>query len=164
MTMSFHLRAVPPGELRDDVPSLERLFQDDWETVRGRIGLRREQVLDQRYLDHELLYAGSPPHLAADGPRAQVVLGGRPVFHSSLGLPPFLLLTAPETAAVAAFLTSSDFEALWRQSRDDLLPRYGGPATEPRTHGTFAAAHRDLTQFYAHASASGDAVVKWLVL
>ncbi|MET8942152.1 DUF1877 family protein [Streptomyces sp. NPDC004542] len=164
MTMCFHLRAVPPAELRDDARSLERLFQDGWETVRERIGLRREEVLDQRYLDHELLYAGSPPDLAEDDPRAQVVLGGRPVFHPALGLPPFLLLTAAETAAVAAFLASADFAALWRGSRDDLLPRYGGPATEPQTRGAFAAAHRDLTEFYARASASGAAVVKWVVL
>src|SRR4051812_35047882 len=149
MTMTFHLRALPPRELPDDVRSLERLFQDDWDTVRGRIGLRREEVLDQRYLDHELLYAGSPPHPAEDGPHAQVVLGGRPVFHSALGLPPFLLLTAAEAVAVAAFLGVADFEALWRRARDDLLPRYGGTATEPQTRGVFAAAHRDLTEFYA---------------
>ncbi|MFF4401299.1 DUF1877 family protein [Streptomyces sp. NPDC001480] len=162
--MCFHLRAVPPGELRDDVRSLERLFEDDWETVRERIGLRREEVLDQRYLDHELMYAGSPPDLAEDDPRAQVVLGGRAVFHSALGLPPFLLLTAAETAAVAAYLASADFAALWHRSRDELLPRYGGPDTEPQTRGAFAAAHRDLTEFYAHASACGEAVVKWVVL
>lgn len=164
MTMCFHLRAVPPGELRDDVRSLQRLFQDDWDTVRGRINRRREEVLDQRYLDHELLYAGSPPHLAEDGPHAQVVLGGRPVFHSELGMPPFLLLTPAETAAVAGFLASADFAALWHDSRADLLPRYGGPATEEQTRGAFAAAHRDLGEFYARASASGEAVVKWLLL
>ncbi|MFF4487042.1 DUF1877 family protein [Streptomyces sp. NPDC001544] len=144
--------------------SLERLFQDDWETVRGRIDRRREEVLDQRYLDHELLYASSPPHLGEDGPHAQVVLGGRPVFHSALGTPPFLLLTPAETAAVAAFLASADFTALWHGSRADLLPWYGGPAAEPQTRGAFAAAHRGLKEFYARASDSGEAVVKWLQL
>ncbi|MFE9447186.1 DUF1877 domain-containing protein [Streptomyces sp. NPDC006739] len=162
-TMAFHLRAVRPTELRDDVRSLERLFRDDRDTVRGRVRRHREEILDRRYLDHELLYAGSPPYPAEDGPRADVILGGRPVFHSG-PRPPFLLLTAAEAERVAGFLGTADFAALWHLARADLLPRYGGAGAEPRTRGTFAAAHRDLRTFYATAAEHGDAVVKWLVL
>ncbi|WP_371669546.1 YfbM family protein [Streptomyces sp. NBC_00289] len=164
MSMYFHLRAVPPGHLRDDVRWLEGLFRDDWETVRERIGRHREEVLDKLYLDHELLYAGSPPHHVADGPPAQVVLGGRPVFHSAHGLPPFLLLTAAETERVSVYLGAADFDELWRTSRGGLLPRYGGSDAEPEARAVFAAAHRDLTAFYTQTAHYGDAVVKWLVL
>ena len=164
MSMYFHLRAVPPGELRDDVPWLERLFQDEWETVRERIGRHREEVLDRQYLDQELLYAGSAPHEGEDGPWAQVVLGGRQVYHPTQGLPPFLLLTAAETRQVAAFLTATDVAALWHAGRDGLLPRYGVADAEPQTRAVFAGAHRDLTAFYAQTARYGDAVVKWLVL
>ncbi|MET7457326.1 DUF1877 family protein [Streptomyces sp. NPDC005574] len=164
MSMYFHLRAVPPGRLCDDVRRLEGLFQDDWETVRDRVGRHREEVLDKQYLDHELLYAGTPPRHMADGPPAQVVLGGRPVFHSAHGRPPFLLLTAAETERVAGYLGAADFDELWHGSRAELLPRYGGAGAEPEARAVFAAAHRDLTAFYTQTAYYGDAVVKWLVL
>jgi hypothetical protein len=163
MSMYFPLRAVRPAELRDDVHRLETLFRDDRDTVRARIGRHREEMLDHRYLDHELLYAGAPPHPAQDGPRVDVVLGGRPVFHSAQGMPPFLLLTPERVARVAGYLQRANFTALWRQARDDLLPRYGGPAAEPAARGAFARAHRNLTAFYTRTAERGDAVVKWLL-
>ncbi|WP_210578091.1 DUF1877 family protein [Streptomyces sp. GESEQ-4] len=163
MSMYFHLRAVPPAALRNSATWQQKLFEDDWDTVRRRLDRHREEMLDQHYLDHQLLYACTPPHHAEEGPWAHVVLGGRPVLHPEPDRPPFLVLTAAQVARVAAFLTGADFDALWRPVRDKLLPRYGGPDTEPEVHGVFAASHRDLTAFYARTAEYGDAVVKWLV-
>ncbi|MDN0195291.1 DUF1877 family protein [Streptomyces sp. S.PNR 29] len=164
MSMYFHLRAVPPPALRNSATWLQRLFEDDWDTVRERIGRHREEVLDKGYLGYEFLYAGTPPHQAPDGPRAHVVLGGRPLSPPDHGLPPFLLLTAAQVARVAAFLTSADFEELWRGARDKLLPGYGGADAEPEARGVCAATHRDLTAFYRQTADHGDAVVKWLLV
>ncbi|MCW7946151.1 hypothetical protein AAW14_30180 [Streptomyces hygroscopicus] len=163
MSMYLHLRAVPPPALRNSVRWLQRLFEDDRNTVRDRIGRHREEVLDEQYLAQELLYAGAPPHRTEDRPRTQVVLGGQPVFHPDRDKPPFLLLTAAQAKRVAAFLTSADFEALWRPARVELLSCHGGYAVEPEARDTFAAAHRDLTEFYVQTAKYGDAVVKWLL-
>ncbi|MER6129111.1 DUF1877 family protein [Streptomyces sp. NPDC001795] len=162
MNTYFHLRAVPPPALRNSVNWLERLFEDDWEAVRRRVGRHREEVLDKRYLDQELLYAGAPPHRTEAEPKSQVVLGGRPVFHPDRHRPPFLVLTAAQAHRVARFLTMADFDALWIFARDELLPRYGGVTAEPETRGAFAAAHRELTAFYAQTAEYGEAVVKRL--
>ena len=162
MSIYFHLRAVPPPALRNSATWLERLFGDDWDTVRHRVDRHREEVLYKRYLDPDLLYAGAPPHRAGERPQTQVVLGGRPVFHPDRYKPPFLVLTAGQAHRVARFLTMADFDALWVFARDELLPRYGGVTAEPDTRGIFAAAHRELTEFYARTAECGDAVVKWL--
>lgn len=163
MNMYFHLRAVPPAALRNSTAWLQRLFEDDWDTVRRRLDLNREELLDNHYLDHDRLYACTPPHHVETGPWGDVVLGGRPVFPADRDRPPFLVLTAARTARVAAFLAKADFDALWRPARDSLLPRYGGLEAEPQTRCAFASAHRDLTAFYTRTAESGDAVVKWLV-
>ncbi|MFD3498474.1 DUF1877 family protein [Streptomyces sp. NPDC058676] len=163
MSLYFHLRAVPPSALRNSATWLRQLFEDDWDTVRERIGRCREEVLDKGYLGHELLYAGAPPHHAEDAPRTHVVLGGGPVSATEPDDPPFLVLTAAQTARVADYLASADFEALWRDAREDLLPRYGGSGAEPGARGMFESTHRDLTAFYAQTALYGDAVVKWLV-
>jgi hypothetical protein len=163
MNVYFHLRAVPPAALRNSVTWLRRLFEDDWDTVRQRLDRHREELLDRRYLDHELLYTGAPPHEAQDGPRTHVVLGGRRAFPPDRDEPPFFLLTAAQVTRVATFLTSADFDALWRPARDDLLPRYGGKAAEPQARCVFESAHRDLTAFYKRTAEYGDAVVKRLV-
>jgi uncharacterized protein DUF1877 len=162
MSTYFHLRAVPPPALRNSVTWLERLFHDDWETVRHRVGHHREEILDRRYLDQELLYAGTPARRAEDEPRAQVVLGGRPVFHPDRHKPPFLVLTAAQAHRVARYLTVADFDALWGFAREELLPHYGGAPAEPETRDAFATAHRELTAFYAQTAEHGEAVVKWL--
>ncbi|MGI3204338.1 DUF1877 family protein [Streptomyces sp. GLT-R25] len=162
MSLYFPLRAVPPPALRNSATWLERLFGDDSDTVRHRVDRHRGDVLDKRYLDQERLYTGDPPHRAEDRPQAQVVLGGRPVFHPDRYKPPFLVLTAGQAQRVARFLTMADFDALWAFARDELLPRYGGVTAEPDTRGIFAAAHRELTEFYTQTAARGDAVVKWL--
>ncbi|MBC9729124.1 DUF1877 family protein [Streptomyces sp. TRM68367] len=164
MTPYFHLRAVPPSALRNSTTWLHRLFQDDWTTVRERIGRHREEVLDPGYLRYELLYTGGPcPHPAGQDTGADVVRGGRPVDPPDPDEPPFLLLTAAQVTQVAAFLTSADFDSLWRRARDEVLPQYGGEDAEPEARGVFAATHRDLTAFYAQTAHYGDAVVKWLV-
>jgi hypothetical protein len=152
MSDYFHLRAVPPSALRNSANWMQRLFEDDWNAVRERIGRHREEVLDKSYLDHELLYAG-----------AEVVLGGLPVYPGDHGKPPFLLLTAARANRVSAYLGGADFEALWLVAREELLPRHGGAAAEREARGVFAAAHRDLTAFYGQTAQYGDAVVKWLV-
>ena len=46
MSMYFHFRAIPPAALRNSPAWLEKLFDDDWDAVRGRIGRHREEVLD----------------------------------------------------------------------------------------------------------------------
>ncbi|WP_432134864.1 MULTISPECIES: DUF1877 family protein [unclassified Streptomyces] len=163
MSAYFHLRAVPPAALRNSASWLRRLFDDDWNTVRDRIDRHREEMLDARYHDHQLLYADAPPEHTDAGPGAQVVLGGQRVYTTDTGQPPFLLLTAAQTARVAAFLSAADFDALWRPARGSLLAHYGGPAHEPRAKAAFASAHRDLTAFYTTTAQYGDAVVKWLV-
>jgi hypothetical protein len=163
MNTYFHLRAVPPPALRNSANWLQRLFEDDWDTVRRRIERHREEMLDRHYLDHDILYAGTPPHQIKEGPRAHVVLGGRAVPHRDPEEPPFLLLTAAQVAQVASYLTSADLEALWHTARDRLLPHYGGSATEQETHGLFASTHRDLTAFYTRTAEYGDGVVKWLL-
>ncbi|MFF7274439.1 DUF1877 domain-containing protein [Streptomyces griseorubiginosus] len=152
MSDYFHLRAVPPSALRNSANWLQRLFEDDWDAVRERIGRHREEVLDKSYLDHELLYAG-----------AEVVLGGLPVHPGDRDKPPFLLLTAARANQVSSYLGAADFETLWRLAREELLPRYGGACAEREARGVFAAAHRDLTAFYGQTARYGDAVVKWLV-
>ncbi|MFF4963208.1 DUF1877 family protein [Streptomyces sp. NPDC001222] len=161
MSTHFHLRAVPPPALRNSVTWLERLFNDDWEAVRHRVDRRREEVLDERYLDQELLYACAPPQRGEDGPRSQVVLGGRPVFHRDRHKPPFLVLTAAQAHRVAGFLETTDFDTLWTSARENVLPRYGGMPAEPETRAAFAAAHRELTAFYAQTAEDAEAVVKW---
>ena len=165
MSAYLRLRAVPPPALRNSATWLERLFEDDEEdsaSVRHRVARHREEVLDERCLDQERIYAGAAPHRAEGRPRAQVVLGGRPVFRPDPHKPPFLVLTAAQARRVAMFLTTADFDALWDFARDELLPRYGGVAAEPETWGAFAAGHRELTAFYAQTAECGDAVVKWL--
>ncbi|MGN9759435.1 DUF1877 family protein [Streptomyces sp. SD31] len=161
--MYFHLRAVPPSALRNSATWFQRLFEDDWDTVRDRIGRHREEVLDKQYGEVELLYCGIPPNHAPEGPRTHVVLGGRPVFHTDSPLPPFLLLTASQVTGVAEYLRAADFDDLWRQARMRLLRPYGAPDAEPEMRGLFAATHRDLTDFYARTADYGDAVVKWLM-
>ncbi len=163
MSMYFHLRAVPPSALRNSPTWFQRLFEDDWDTVRERIGRHREEVLDKLYGEVELLYCGIPPNHAPEGPRTHVVLGGRPVFHTGSSLPPFLLLTASQVTGVAEYLKAADFDDLWRHARVQLLRPYGAPDAEPEMRGLFAATHRDLTAFYARTADYGDAVVKWLM-
>lgn len=163
MSTHLHLRAVPPPALRNSVNWLQRLFEDDRSGDRARVCRHREEVLDEDYREQELLYAGSPSLRTEDPPRTEVVLGGRPVFLPDRGKPPFLVLTAAQATRVALFLTSADFEALWRPARSRLLARHGGIAAEPRTRGAFAAAHRDLTAFYVRTAECGDAVVKWFM-
>lgn len=152
MSMYFHLRAVPPPALRNSANWMRRLFEDDWNAVRERIGRHREEVLDNGYLDHDLLYAGAP-----------VVLGGRPVNHPVPDNPPFLMLTAAQVCRVATFLTSADFEELWRPAREELLPDHIDGDLEDELHTVFAATHRDLTAFYSRTAQYGDAVVKCLL-
>ncbi|MFD1662024.1 DUF1877 family protein [Streptomyces caeni] len=161
--MYFHLRSVPAPALRNSANWLQRLFEDDWDTVRRRVDRHREEVLDRRYLDQELLYACAPSHPEENGPRNDIVLGGAPVFPDDREGPPFLLLPAARAARVAAFLTTTDFEALWRLARDHLLPRYDGSATEAETRCAFESAHRDLRAFYTQTAEYGDAVVKRLM-
>ncbi|KUL39664.1 DUF1877 family protein [Streptomyces regalis] len=163
MSMYFHLRAVPPSALRNSATWFQRLFEDDWDTVRERIGRHREEVLDKLYGEVELLYSGIPPNHAPEGPRTRVVLGGRPVFHTHSSLPPFLVLTASQVAGVADYLKAADFDDLWRHARVQLLRPYGAPDAEPEMRGLYAATHRDLTAFYAQTADYGDAVVKWLM-
>lgn len=149
MSAYLRLRAVPSPALRNSAIWLERLFESDTETVR-------------RYRDQERIYVGALPcPLARDRPRAQVVLGGRPVFRADRPGPPLLVLTAAQARRVAGFLVTADFDALWDCARDELLPRYGGVAAEPEAWGAFAAAHRELRAFYARTAERGDAVVKW---
>ena len=162
MSAYLRLRAVPPPALRNSATWLERLFDDDSESVRRRVARHREEVLDKRYLDQERIYAGAAPRCAEDRAQSQVVLGGRPVFRPGPDKPPFLVLTAAQARRVAGFLTTADFDALWDFARDELLPRYGGVAAESETWGAFAAGHRELTAFYAQTAECGDAVVKWL--
>ncbi|GAB2723448.1 DUF1877 family protein [Streptomyces bullii] len=161
--MYFHLRAVPPATLRDSATWLRRLFEDDWEAVRERVGRHREEVLEKDFLHYECLYAGTPPHHALEGPRAHVVLGGRPVPPPEPDDPPFLLLTVAQVAEVAGFLASADFDELWKGARATVLPVYGGAEAESEARAAFAATHRDLTAFYAQTAHYGDAVVKWLL-
>ncbi|MFE9096174.1 DUF1877 family protein [Streptomyces sp. NPDC007264] len=163
MSMYFHLRSVPAPALRNSANWLQRLFEDDRDAVRWRIDRRREEVLDRRYLDQELLYACAPSHAEENGAGNDVVLGGTPVFPGDRQGPPLLLLPAGRAARVAAFLTTTDFETLWRLARDHLLPRYDGTATETETRCALEAAHRDLRSFYAQTAEYGDAVVKRLM-
>lgn len=142
----FHLRAVPPSALRNSANWLQRLFEDDWDTVRLRLDRHREAMLDHRYLDHDALY-----------PEAEVVLGGRAIPHPDPDRPPFLLLTAARASQVAEFLTSTDLETLWRTTR------YGDHETQAQTRTLFASTHQELTAFYARTAEYGDAVVKWLL-
>ncbi|WP_055574184.1 DUF1877 family protein [Streptomyces prasinopilosus] len=163
MSTYLHLRAVPPPALRNSPVWLQRLFEDDWDTVRERVCRNREEILDRGYPDHAFLYAGAlPPHVP-DGPPAHVVLGGRPVSPPGPGLPPFLLLTAAQAGRVAGFLGTADFDALWRRARDRILPRHADPDVERQVRGVFAAAHRDLTAFYTRTARQREAVVKWLL-
>ncbi|WP_234329709.1 DUF1877 family protein [Streptomyces viridochromogenes] len=161
--MCFHLRAVPPSALRNSPTWFQRLFEDDWDTVRERIGRHREEVLDRRYGEVELLYSGIPPNHAPGGPRTHVVLGGRPVLHPDPPLQPFLVLTAAQVSGVAEYLKAADFDDLWRHARGRLLRPYGATDAEPEVRGLFAATHRDLSAFYTQTARYGDAVVKWLM-
>ncbi|MEU6550506.1 DUF1877 family protein [Streptomyces sp. NPDC046915] len=162
MSTNLRMCAVPPPALRNSATWLERLFENGSETVRHRVGPHREEVLDQRYLDQERIYAGPPPRCAEGRPQTQVVLGGRPVFRPDRHKPSLLVLTAAQTRRVAGFLAMADFDALWLFARDELLPRYGGVTAEPETWGAFASTHRELTAFYARTAECGDAVVKRL--
>lgn len=162
MSTYLRLRSVPPPALRNSATWLERLFDDDSETVRRRVARHREEALDKRCLDQERIYAGPRPQRTEDRPRTQVVLGGRPVPRPDPHKPPLLVLTAAQARRVAGFLTAADFDALWAFARESLLPRYGGVSTESETWRAFAAGHRELTAFYTQTAESGDAVVKWL--
>ncbi|MEV0177964.1 DUF1877 family protein [Streptomyces sp. NPDC050625] len=163
MSTYFHLRAIPAPALRNSANWLRRLFEDDWNTVRVRLDRHREEMLDKRYLDHDLLYVGASLRHDMEGPETDVVLGGRRVCHPDPAQPPFLLLTAAEADRVAAFLDSIDFESLWRLARHDLVPRDADADTESQVRAAFESAHRDLSAFYAQAAHYGEAVVKWIV-
>ncbi|MGW4567121.1 DUF1877 family protein [Streptomyces sp. NPDC004561] len=160
MSAYVRLRAVPPPALRNSATWLERMFGDGSGAARQWAGRYREEVLDERYLDQERIYVGAFPHRVEDRPQAQVVLGGRPVRRPDPHQPPFLVLTAAQARRVAEFLMLADFDTLWFLARDALLPRYGGVTGEPGAWRTFAAGHRELTEFYARTAESGDAVVK----
>ncbi|MFE0509715.1 DUF1877 family protein [Streptomyces sp. NPDC058964] len=162
MSTHLRLRAVPPPALRNSATWIERMFEEEPAAARLRAGRHGEEALGERYLDQERIYRGAARHRAEDRPQAQVVLGGRPVFRPDRRKPPFLVLTAAQARRVAGFLATADFDALWAFARDELLPRYGGVTAEPRVWGTFAAAHRELSAFYARTAERGDAVVKWL--
>ncbi|WP_333777924.1 DUF1877 family protein [Streptomyces sp. IBSBF 3136] len=162
MTTYLHLRAVPPPALRNSVTWLERLFHDDLRTVCRRTGRHRADVRDGCRPDQEVLYSGALGRPTRTGPRSQVVLGGRPVLHPDPRRQPFLVLTAAQVHQVSDFLETADFGALWGSARHELLPRYGGATAEPEARGAFAAAHRELTAFYARTAGHGEAVVKWL--
>ncbi|MEU0966411.1 DUF1877 domain-containing protein [Streptomyces sp. NPDC005917] len=157
MSAYLRLRAVPPPALRNSATWIERLFEDGPEAVR-----HREEVLGERYLDQERIYAGVCPRDAENRPGTQVVLGGRPAFRRAPRQPLFLVLTAGQARRVAEFLTTADFDALWFFARDELLPRYGGVIAETETWGAFAAEHRELTAFYTRTAECGQAVVKRL--
>ncbi|RPF37414.1 DUF1877 family protein [Streptomyces sp. TLI_185] len=161
MSAYLCLRAVPAPALRNSPAWLERLFASGPETLRHRVGVNCEEVLDRRCLDQEHLYADALPHGPGDRPQAQVVLGGRPVFRADRHKPPLLVLTAAQARRVAGFLATADFDALWEAAREALLPRYGGVTAEPETWCAFAAAHQELRAFYTHTADRGDAVVKW---
>ncbi|MFJ9540469.1 DUF1877 family protein [Streptomyces sp. NPDC101225] len=158
--MYFHLRAVPPSALRNSANWLQRLFEDDWTTVRRRIDRHREEFLYRHHPDHHFLYAGALPHRTGQGPPCDVVLGGSPVPHPEPDHPPFLLLPAARAAQVAAFLTTADIADLWHRARGELLPHYGGAPVEEQTRTLFESAHHDLTAFYRRTAEYGDAVVK----
>ncbi|MFF4586937.1 DUF1877 family protein [Streptomyces sp. NPDC001388] len=154
MSAYLDLRAVPPSALRNSAVWLRRLFDDHRDTARDG-GNRVDR-------DQQFLYSDTPPEHADAGPGAYAVLGGGRVYTADAQEPPFLLLTAAQTARVAAFLEAADFDQLWRPARSELLSRHGGPAEEPRTRAAFAAAHRELTAFYTATALHQDAVVKWL--
>jgi hypothetical protein len=162
MSAYLRLRAVPPPALRNSATWLERQFEEDGGAIPHQGGRHREEVLDERYLDQERLYAGAHPRRPEDRPHTQVVLGGRPVFRRDRHQPRLLVLTAAQARRVAGFLSAADFGTLWDVAREDLLPRYGGAAAEPETWAAFAAAHQELRAFYAQTAACGDAVVKRL--
>ncbi|MGW7523346.1 DUF1877 domain-containing protein [Streptomyces sp. NPDC054783] len=150
MSAYLRLRAVPPPALRNSSTWLERLFDDDSETVR-------------HYRDQERIYTGACLQpLARDRPQTHVVLGGRPVFRADRRKPPLLVLTAAQARRVSGFLAAADFDALWGLARDALLPHYGGVTAEPETWGAFAVAHQELKAFYTQTAECGDAVVKWV--
>jgi hypothetical protein len=73
-----------------------------------------------------------------------------------------VVLTAAQAHRVARFPTVADFDALWVFARAELLPRYGSVTAGHETRGAYAAAHQELTAFYAQAAEYGEAVVKWL--
>ncbi|MFI7500286.1 DUF1877 family protein [Streptomyces sp. NPDC049687] len=154
MSAYLDFRAVPPSAVRNSAMWLRRLFDDDHDTVCDRMSR-----VDR---DQQILYSDTPPEHADAGPGAYAVLGGGRVYGAGPKEPPFLLLTAAQTARVAAFLAAADFDELWPSARAELLPRHGGPDEEPRTRAAFAAAHRDLTAFYTATALHQDAVVKWL--
>ncbi|WP_416984142.1 DUF1877 family protein [Streptomyces sp. T028] len=160
MSAYLDFRAVPPAALRNSAMWLRRLFNDD-DDPRTAVPVRDR--VDRVDRDQRFLYGGTPPEHADAGPGAYAVLGGGRVYSAASHEPPFLLLTAAQTARVAAFLAAADFDDLWRPARAELLPRHGGPEKEPRTRAAFAAAHRDLTAFYTTTALHRDAVVKWLV-
>ncbi|MFJ8106989.1 DUF1877 family protein [Streptomyces sp. NPDC096132] len=155
MSAYLDFRAVPPPALRNSAAWLRRLFHDNQGTVRDRV--------DRVDRDQQFLYTDTPPEHADAGPGAYAVLGGGRVYTADAEEPPFLLLTAAQTARVAAYLAATDFDTLWRPARAELLPRHGGPTQEPHTRAAFAAAHRELTAFYTATALHHDAVVKWPV-
>ncbi|WP_460068742.1 DUF1877 family protein [Streptomyces sp. YKOK-I1] len=155
MSAYLGFRAVPPSALRNSAIWLRRLFDDRRRAVALRDGVDRVDR-DQRFL-----YGDTPPEHVDAGPGAYAVLGGGRVYSADEREPPFLLLTAAQTAQVAEYLAAADFDELWRPARAELLPRHGGPARESRTRAAFAAAHRDLTSFYTTTALHRDAVVKW---
>lgn len=159
MSAYLGFRAVPPAALRNSAIWLRRLFDDDDDHAAVPVRDRVDRVdRDQRFL-----YGDTPPEHADASPGAYAVLGGGRVYPADAAEPPFLLLTAAQTARVAAFLAAADFDDLWHPARAELLPRHGGPGEEPRTRAAFAAAHRDLTAFYTTTALHRDAVVKRLL-
>jgi len=151
MNVNLHLRAVPPPALRNSATWLRKLFDGDHGPAHDQ-----QHVLGRPGPDHQILYTDT---VLGD----QAVLGGGQVCAAGPQEPPFLLLTAAQTARVATFLAAADFDALWRPARAELLPRYGGPGEEPRTRAAFAEAHHELAAFYRTTALHRDAVVKWLM-
>ncbi|MDG4862769.1 DUF1877 domain-containing protein [Streptomyces sp. T-3] len=165
--MHFHLRAVPSGEVRHEVPWLEGLFADDWDRVRERCAEHREVVLDKACISVDELYTGTRDRPGTGEFRGLPVLGaGRVIPREDEQLPPFVLLVPELVVHASEFLTGADFAELWRARLEDHTAWHGAP--DPETAATWrndlAQAHRGLTEFYVRAAGGGDSVVKALML
>ncbi|WP_327359158.1 DUF1877 family protein [Streptomyces sp. NBC_01304] len=165
--MYFHLRAVPPGELRGDVPWFEGLFADDWDAVRERCAEHREVVLDKRYVSVDELYTGTRGRPGTGEFRDLPVLGaGQVIPREDERMPPFVVLGPELVARATEFLVGADFAELWRARLEDHTAWHGAPEPEAAAawRDDLAQAHRELTEFYVRAAEAGDVVVKTLLI
>ncbi|OKK08563.1 hypothetical protein AMK26_06125 [Streptomyces sp. CB03234] len=154
MSYHLHFRAVPEGDVRDDLAWLESFMSAAWDDhpAEYRAGLATSIEKDFGLVDQLYATAGCVD-------RELPVYGGRPVEYPDGDRPPFLVLPPDQVRSAADFLAGASFEALWETAGDKIRAVFAG-WDEAVVKEILLGHHRDLCAFYRRTASAGHAVVK----